>query len=79
MQHTKEEILKQIYLFSNFTEDELNSIAEKTEYKVYEQGDSIFHEGNEAKAFFVVIYGTLKVLTSTEKGDDVNVTRNNFV
>ncbi|AXR61080.1 MULTISPECIES: cyclic nucleotide-binding domain-containing protein [Leptospira] len=74
MQHTKEEILKDIYLFSNFTEDELSAIAEKTEYKVYEQGDAIFHEGNDAKAFFVVIYGTLKVLTSTEKGDDVNVT-----
>ncbi|PJZ70540.1 cAMP-binding protein [Leptospira perolatii] len=74
MQHSIEEILKQIYLFSNFSVDELSKIAEKTKYKVLEQGDALYQEGNEAKAFYVVMYGTLKILTATEKGDDVNVT-----
>lgn len=74
MQHTTEEILHQIYLFSSFSMDELAKIAEKTKYKVLEQGDAVYQEGNDAKAFYVVMYGTLKILTSTEKGDDVNVT-----
>ncbi|EQA43372.1 cyclic nucleotide-binding domain protein [Leptospira broomii serovar Hurstbridge str. 5399] len=74
MQHSIEEILQGIYLFSSFSKDDLSKLAEKTKYKVLEQGESVYQEGNEAKAFYVVMYGTLKIITSTEKGTDVNVT-----
>jgi CRP-like cAMP-binding protein len=71
---SNEKILKKIYLFSNFDDAELEKISEIAQLVTLPQGESIFREGNDANSFYVVKFGTLKILANTESGDDVNIT-----
>ncbi|MCE9500686.1 MAG: cyclic nucleotide-binding domain-containing protein, partial [Leptospira sp.] len=71
---SNEEILKAIYLFTNFTKDELHNLGSKAKHIVLNPRDVLFSEGNEASSFYVVRYGTLKILTHTRQGDDVALT-----
>lgn len=70
-----EQILKKIYLFSGMDESELSKISAIAKQTSVFQGDTVFHEGNEAHSLYVVKFGTLKILTSTkESGADVGLT-----
>lgn len=69
-----EQILKKIYLFSQFDEKEIDKISSIAETRSLPQGESIFQEGNEALSFYVVKFGTLKILANSKSGDDVSIT-----
>lgn len=69
-----EQILKKIYLFTEFAEKEIVKISAIAKSITVPQGESVFRENNEAKSFYVVKYGTLKITTSAQSGDDVNIT-----
>jgi CRP/FNR family cyclic AMP-dependent transcriptional regulator len=71
---TNEKILKKIYLFSRFDDKEISKIAQLAKTLSVHQGDTVFREGNDAKSFYVVKHGTLKISTSAQSGDDVNLT-----
>ena len=61
MQNVKD-LLKNIYLFQNFTDSELDKLAEIANKVVFNGGDTIFYEGSEAKSFFVLEYGSVKIM-----------------
>lgn len=71
---SNEDILKNIYLFAKFSEDEIETIASKVKHIVLNQREVLFSSGNTASSFYVVRYGTLKIVTNTKDGDDVNLT-----
>jgi CRP-like cAMP-binding protein len=69
-----EDLLKKIYLFSKFSENELHTLASKAKKITVPQGHTIFNEGNSANSLYLIISGTLKVTTSATDGDDIKIT-----
>ena len=68
-----EEVLSKIYLFSKFTPAELAKIASKVKQLELPIGRTLYMEGSEAKSMYILRAGSLKVLTSSESGDDVKL------
>jgi CRP-like cAMP-binding protein len=57
----RREFLKRLPLFSDFTADELNSLANQTSELYVERGAPIFHRGDPCRGFHIVIYGQVKL------------------
>lgn len=69
----KTDTLKNIYLFKEMTTDELNKIAKVCKTKEVIAGQDVFHTGQKAESFFVIQQGTVKVISTTKSGDDVQI------
>jgi CRP/FNR family cyclic AMP-dependent transcriptional regulator len=54
-------LLKEIYFFSNFSDDEIGLIQEISDCKKYGPKDPVFEEGREAGRLFFVVSGALAV------------------
>ena len=61
------EALKGIYLFQELTEDEVAHIAGLVEETNYNGGQTVFYEGDEAEAMYVIAYGSVELEESGEK------------
>lgn len=51
--------LKKSYLFQNFGSSELETVIELAQCKKFEAGETIFHQGSAAEAFYIIGYGTV--------------------
>lgn len=60
------ETLKEIYLFKNFTANELNLLTGIASEKTYPAGQDIFMAGQEAKSLYVIRMGTVKIFANTQ-------------
>ena len=69
-----DEILQKIYLFHEFTRDEIHLIAGIVKEKNLHENETLFNEGNDAESMFVVQYGTLKISRALESGSEVSIT-----
>ena len=54
-------ILKKLEFFTNFNQSKLRFIADATVYAKFESKEIIFKFNDEAKSFFVIIYGGVKI------------------
>ncbi len=70
----KIDILKSIYLFKDMTNDELKKVAKICAPREVMAGQEIFITGQSAESFFVIQQGTVKILKTTSKGDDLQLT-----
>lgn len=70
----KIDVLKNIYLFKSLDSKELEKISEIVVEKDFMSGQDIFLAGQEAKSFFVIQMGTVKIYSNSKSGDDVNIT-----
>jgi len=70
----KIETLKNIYLFKDMTNDELKKVVKICERREAMPGQDIFITGQPAKSFFVIQQGTVKIIKTTSKGDDLQLT-----
>ncbi|XGC81417.1 Crp/Fnr family transcriptional regulator [Bdellovibrio bacteriovorus] len=66
-------MLKSIYLFSEFSDADLQKVASVAELKNYVPGQDIFSVGQEADAFYVVVMGSVKITVSTGGGDEIQI------
>ena len=55
-------LLKGIYLFRDASDDDLAGLEKIAARREYIQGDSVFNEGDEADAMFVVEMGTVDIV-----------------
>ena len=55
------DILKQIYLFANLSEDELEKIMSVTEIKTFKQDEVLFREGDAADALYIIADGRVRM------------------
>ena len=62
-----ESLLKEIYFFKSFTDAELNKLVPLVVREKFSSGHTIFHEGQEAQALYLVEIGTVKIFKETEK------------
>jgi CRP-like cAMP-binding protein len=66
-------MLKSIYLFNEFSEDDLKKIAEIGTEKTIVSGQEIFSVGQEASAFYVVLMGSVKLTVNSGAGDEIQI------
>jgi len=67
-------LLQDIYLFKEFSSKELEEISAKGVVRTFNQGDTVFEEGAQARSLFVIRHGTVHIRRSGKK-DDVDVVR----
>ena len=64
------EFLLSTFLFDSFTESEIALLSPSLSLKKVRKGEQIFSEGLEAKAFFVVISGKVKIYKLSPDGKE---------
>ncbi len=64
-------ILKQIPLFSQLKEEELESLEQISRVKSYGAGEYAFHAGDPSDYLYILIEGTVKVYMMDAKGKEV--------
>ena len=67
----KRELLGDLPLFAGLSPAELDALAAVTRSRSLEARQELFHKGDAGKEVYAVVAGTLKVLTTSEQGDDV--------
>ncbi len=63
------DLLKDVYLFKKFTEEELRKIARFSHKKTYAPGDSIIYEGAIASSMYLIEFGSVKLLKKSKDQD----------
>ena len=66
-------ILKNIYLFKTLDETELGHINKIVEEKSFSPGQDIFITGQDAKSFYVIRMGTVKIYSNPDGSGDLNI------
>lgn len=65
------ELLRNIQLFSSLTDEELHQIREKMEVKRFKKNEVILYEENTNEVMYVILYGKVKVIQTTEDGKEI--------
>jgi CRP/FNR family transcriptional regulator len=60
--------LKEIILFKDFTEDEIDMIASMLSEEFYKKGDVIWEEGSPEQGLYIIDYGKVRVTRGTDEG-----------
>ncbi len=67
------EILKNVYLFRDMEEEELEDLATVAESCSFYQGDTIFHEGDIGDSLYVIKIGSVKIIKEDRAGNESQV------
>jgi len=65
-----EAVLKNIFLFSELTDQELKEVAAVSAIKRVSKGKTMFEEGDAATNFYAVVHGSMKVFRINEDGSE---------
>jgi CRP/FNR family transcriptional regulator/CRP/FNR family cyclic AMP-dependent transcriptional regulator len=68
------DLLKEIELFSELNENELNEVAATAQVKHLEADHAIFHEGDTSDAIYITITGRVKIVTTSSDGKEFILT-----
>ena len=66
-------VLKSLPLFERMTDTDLDSMLEHAVPRRIAQGDTVFEQGAQAKSFFLLLHGRLKVTQVTQDGQQIIV------
>ena len=66
-------LLKNVYLFKNLTNSEMEIVNEAGMAKTFNPGDDIFSQGDTAKALYVIRLGSIKIHQRSSSGDNIEV------
>jgi CRP-like cAMP-binding protein len=67
----KRELLARLPLFAGLAPRELDALAAVTRTRTLAAREELFHKGDPGNQVFGVVEGTLKVVSTSEEGDDV--------
>jgi CRP/FNR family transcriptional regulator, cyclic AMP receptor protein len=67
---TTKEALKQVPLFSNLADGELESLSKAALVKEYDKNDTIIHKADEGDSFFSLVSGRVKVVLTDDEGKE---------
>ena len=68
-------IFSDIKLFESLSSEEVRKVVRACELEVYEPGDKLFEQGDEADALFIVGRGELEVVAQSPMGEKVVLAR----
>lgn len=66
-------ILKNLPCFAQLSDAELGDVASKATSRRYSAGTAIFEQGSDAKQFYVLVHGRLRVTQVTPTGEQIVV------
>lgn len=66
-----EPLFNYLELFQKIAAEDKNSIEQNLEYRTVKEGEILFEEGKIANEIFFVCKGVLKIVSSSEKGNEV--------
>lgn len=66
-------LLQNIYLFKKMQGEELDLVSQAVESLTLSPGESIFHQGDRAKAMYFIKYGSVKIHQKSSSGDSIEV------
>ena len=69
-----QDLLKNIYLFKSLDAKELALVQEIASRDVLNGGDTVFNQGSEAKALYVIAFGSVSI-TKDKEGDQITVAK----
>jgi len=64
------QFLTSVFLFESLTEQQIEQIEAATAVKEIEKGEHLFHEGQPATAFFIVVSGSVKIYKLSSEGNE---------
>jgi CRP-like cAMP-binding protein len=67
------EILKNVYLFKNISQADLEALAEISSVENFAPNDEVFSQDDKALALYLVKHGSVKIVQKTKSGDLVSV------
>ncbi len=67
----KRKILRGVALFSKLAEADIEAIAEVGTTRTVDTRAEVFHKGEAGQQLYVVVTGRLKVITTSDEGDDL--------
>lgn len=73
MNHTHEELIRDVPLLARLPEAELRALASKGHVHSYRSGAAIFHEGDPGDALYIVIEGGVRIVVASPKGAEATV------
>lgn len=65
------QLIKNVQLFSSLTDEELHQIRGKMEVKRFRKNEAILYEENTNKVMYVILYGKVKVVQTTDDGKEI--------
>jgi CRP/FNR family cyclic AMP-dependent transcriptional regulator len=65
------DLLRNIQLFSSLTDEELHQIRGKMAVKRFKKNEVILYEENTNEVMYVILYGKVKVIQTTEEGKEI--------
>lgn len=68
------QLLKEIELFSELTEQELKDVASLAQVKHLPTDTAIFHEGDTSDAIYITVNGRVKIVTTSSDGKEFILT-----
>ena len=69
-----DDVLKNIFLFRNLDEQQLNELKKFSRIKEFKDGEMLFYEGEEPKCLNLLIKGVVRVFKIDSKGREVTIT-----
>ena len=67
--------IKETSLFKELSEEALNAVAGKGLVKNYSKDEALMRKGDPADSFFVILKGSLKIVTTDSKGDEIIINK----
>ncbi len=68
-------LLKEIELFMEYTEEELNTICQKLEEETFQSGNLILNEGEIGDKLYLIVAGSVQVFTYDSEGHEIILAR----
>jgi CRP/FNR family transcriptional regulator, cyclic AMP receptor protein len=68
-------LLAETELFNQLDEEALTKLAERTEHRVFEAGQTIFVQDERGDRFFIIVKGVVKLLVRSRSGDSIELVR----
>jgi len=71
--HVTQNDLRKVIVFENATDDDLSFILQNSITRSLEEGGYFFFQGDEARYFYILTRGQVKLMQSTPQGQQVNL------
>lgn len=75
MTHDILKIIKETDFFKELSDEALAAVTAKASVKLYKKDDALMRKGDPADSFFVILSGSLKIVTTDAKGDEIIINK----
>lgn len=69
-----QDVLRKSPLFNGWKESDLSTLEEFSKSRGLSAGETLFHEGEEADSFYIIVSGTMQVKKNTRNGNEEALT-----